>query len=428
MKILVVGSGGREHALCRSIAVSPLCTKLYCAPGNAGIAAIAECLPIAVDKISAIVAECKARQIEFVVIGPELPLTLGLADELRAAGIFCFGPDKAAAALEGSKGFMKDICAKGKIPTAAYKHFNDASAAKDYIRAQGAPIVVKADGLAAGKGVTVARTVDEALAAIDDAMVKKIFGDAGASVVIEEFLEGEEVSFFALCDGETALAFTAAQDHKTAYDGDKGPNTGGMGAYSPTPLVDAAMEARLMREIIEPTMVAMKENGTPFSGVLFAGMMMTKNGPKLLEFNARFGDPETEVMLPRMKSDLLAVLYAAGKGMLDGIRIEWQDRTALCVVMAAQGYPGDYKKGSVIRGLDRAASIPDSFVYHAGTAGNASGEITANGGRVLCVTGWGANVADAQAHAYQAVDAIDWTEGFCRRDIGWRVLKSNKAA
>ena len=255
MKILVVGSGGREHALCRAIAVSPLCSKLYCAPGNAGIAAIAECLPIAVDNTSAILAECQARQIEFVVIGPELPLTLGLANEIRAAGIFCFGPDKAAAALEGSKGFMKDICAKAKIPTATYKRFNDAVAAKDYIRAQGAPIVVKADGLAAGKGVTVARTIDEALAAADDAMVKKIFGDAGASVVIEEFLEGEEVSFFALCDGETALPFTAAQDHKTAYDGDKGPNTGGMGAYSPAPIVDAAMEARLMREIIEPTMV-----------------------------------------------------------------------------------------------------------------------------------------------------------------------------
>jgi phosphoribosylamine--glycine ligase len=428
MKILVIGSGGREHALCWAIAKSPLCSKLYCAPGNAGIASVAECLPIAADKIDAIAAACKTHMIDFVVIGPELPLTLGLADALRAEGISCFGPGKAAAELEGSKGFMKDICARANIPTAKYQRFTDAEAAKSYVRAQGAPIVVKADGLAAGKGVTVARTVDETLAAIDDAMTKKIFGEAGASVVIEECLEGEEVSFFAICDGETALPFAAAQDHKAVYDGDKGPNTGGMGAYSPAPVVDAAMQVHIMREIIDPAMKAMKEMGCPFAGVLFAGLMMTKAGPKLLEFNVRFGDPETEAMLPRLKSDLLSLLYAASKGMLDGINIELHDRAALCVVMAAQGYPGDYKKGTVIRGLDAAAGVPDAVIFHAGTTKNTSGEITANGGRVLCVTGIGATIAEAQSCAYQAVDKIQWLEGFCRRDIGWRALAKTRVA
>ncbi|MGE3623326.1 MAG: phosphoribosylamine--glycine ligase, partial [Bdellovibrionales bacterium] len=374
MKILVVGSGGREHALCWAVAKSPLCSKLYCAPGNAGIAAVAECLPVAADKVAEIVAECRTKQIEFVIIGPELPLTLGLADALRAEGIACFGPDKAAAALEGSKGFMKDVCARAGISTAAYGHFTDAEAAKNYIQSQGAPIVVKADGLAAGKGVTVARTIEEALTAVDDAMVKKIFGEAGASVVIEECLEGEEVSFFALCDGETALPFAAAQDHKAAYDGDKGPNTGGMGAYSPPPVFDAAMEARVMREIIEPAMKTMNDLGIPFTGVLFAGLMLTKTGPKLLEFNVRFGDPETEAILPRLQSDLLALLYAASKGMLDGITIQWHDYSALCVVMAANGYPGDYNKGTVIKALGEAAEVTDSYVFHAGTARSATGD------------------------------------------------------
>jgi phosphoribosylamine--glycine ligase len=428
MKVLVVGSGGREHALCRAIAASPLCKKLYCAPGNAGIADVAECLPIAVDNIEALVAAGRAKQIDFVVVGPELPLTLGLADAMRMAGIACFGPSKAAAALEGSKAFMKDLCARAKIPTAIYKRFGEAEPAKTYIKTRGAPIVVKADGLAAGKGVTVATTVEEALAAIDDAMVKKIFGAAGTTVVIEEFLEGEEASFFALCDGETALPFAAAQDHKAAYDGDKGPNTGGMGAYSPAPIVDAAMEKQIMREIIEPTVKTMKEMDCPFTGVLFAGLMMTKAGPKLLEFNVRFGDPETEAMLPRLKSDLLALLFAASKGLLDGVTIEWHDRAALCVVMAAKGYPGDYKKGAVIRGLDKAAQVGDAVVYHAGTARDAQGEITANGGRVLAVTGWGASIEEAQSRAYQALDRIEWPEGFCRRDIGWRVLGKTKAA
>lgn len=422
MKVLVIGSGGREHALCRAIAKSPLCEKLYCAPGNAGIAGVAECLEIAVDKISEIVAACRRHEIEFVVIGPELPLTLGLADALRDASIACFGPGKLAAEIEGSKGFMKDLCARAKIPTAAYRRFTSAEQAKAYVRDNGAPIVVKADGLAAGKGVTVARTLDEALAAIDDAMVNKTFGDAGASLVIEEFLEGEEVSFFALCDGETAKPFAAAQDHKAAYDGDKGPNTGGMGTYSPAPVVDAKMQDRIMREIINPAINAMHEMGRPFTGVLFAGLMMTKAGPKLIEFNARFGDPETEVIVPRLKSDLLALLYAASKGMLDGVQIHWHDRAALCVIMAAEGYPGSYKKGTVIRGFDRAEAVADTVVFHAGTARDASGKIIANGGRVLAVTGLGVTIAEAQVNAYRAVDAIDWPEGFCRRDIGWRAV------
>ncbi|HEU0117384.1 MAG TPA: phosphoribosylamine--glycine ligase [Alphaproteobacteria bacterium] len=428
MKTLVIGSGGREHALCWAIAKSPMCSKLYCAPGNAGIAAVAECLPIAVDKIADILNACQQHQIEFVVIGPELPLTLGLADKLREAGIACFGPSQAAAEIEGSKGFMKDLAAKAKIPTAIYKRFTDAEAAKQYVQQQGAPIVVKADGLAAGKGVTVARTLDEALGAIDDIMTKKVFGAAGAEVVIEECMEGEEVSFFALCDGNMALPFAAAQDHKAVYDGDKGPNTGGMGAYSPAPIVDNVMQDRIMREIVNPAVNTMRDMGRPFTGVLFAGLMMTKTGPKLIEFNARFGDPETEAMLVRLKSDLLALLYAASKGMLDGINIQWHSVAALCVIMAANGYPGSYQKGSVIRGLEKAGAIENAEVFHAGTERNASGEVTANGGRVLAVTGAAATIAEAQAKAYQAVDSIDWKDGFCRRDIGWRAVGKTKAA
>lgn len=428
MKVLVVGSGGREHALCWAIARSPMLAKLYCAPGNPGIAAVAECLPLNVDQTAEIVSACQEKQIEFVVVGPELPLTLGLADALRAVGISCFGPSKTAAQLEGSKGFMKDLCAKAKIPTADYQRFTDPEAAKFYVREQGAPIVIKADGLAAGKGVTVAQSLDEACAAIDDAMTKKVFGHAGTEVVIEEFLEGEEASFFAICDGEAALPFAAAQDHKAAYDGDKGPNTGGMGAYSPAPALDAAMQDRVMKEIITPTLQTMKEAGCPFTGVLFAGLMLTKNGPKLLEFNVRFGDPETEAMIPRLKTDLLALLYAASKGMLDGVTIQWHQRAALSVIMAANGYPGAYRKGTVIGNLDKAAAVPDTIVFHAGTARNEKGEITATGGRVLAVTGWGATIAEAQARAYQAIGMIHWPEGFCRRDIGWRAVGKTKAA
>jgi phosphoribosylamine--glycine ligase len=428
MNILVVGSGGREHALCWAIKKSPLCERLFCAPGNAGIAQIATCLSIAADKIHDILAVCHLHKIDFVVIGPEVPLALGLADELRRDGICCFGPSQAAAQIESSKGFMKDLCARAGVPTAAYRRFTHAEIAKAYVQEQGAPIVVKADGLAAGKGVIIAATVDEACAAIDDIMVKKVFGASGAEVVIEEFMEGEEASFFALCDGSIALPFTAAQDHKAVFDGDKGPNTGGMGAYSPAPIVDDAMQDRIMQEIVTPIVNAMRDMGCPFTGALFAGLMITKEGPRVIEFNARFGDPETEAMLMRLRSDALALLYAAAKGMLDGIEIQWYDRSALCVIMAAQGYPGDYKKNTIIRGLEAAAAVPDVAVFHAGTLGLPSGEIVANGGRVLAVTATGATVAEAQARAYQAIDKIDWPEGFCRRDIGWRAIAKDRAA
>ena len=428
MKVLVVGSGGREHTLCWSFSKSPLCGKLYCAPGNPGIAQVAECLPIAADKTDDLVAACKKLAIDFVMIGPEVPLVLGLADKLRNAGIICFGPSGAAAQLEGSKGFLKDMCARAGIPTAAYKRFNNQDDAKAYVKTQGAPIVVKADGLAAGKGVTVAQSVDEACDAIDNVMVKKVFGDSGNEVVIEECLIGEEASFFALCDGTNAISFATAQDHKAVYDGDKGPNTGGMGAYSPAPIVDDAMHDRVMRDIISPTMKTMKEMGTPFTGVLYAGLMITNQGPKLIEYNVRFGDPETQCMLPRLKSDLLAVLYAAGKGSLADVPLKWYDYAALCVVVAAEGYPGTYKKGTVIKGLDRADKIGNAIVFHAGTALNGKGEFIANGGRVLGVTGWAPTIAEAQAKAYQAVDLVDWPEGFCRRDIGWRAVKRDKAA
>jgi len=428
MKVLVVGSGGREHALCRAIAASPMCGKLYCAPGNAGIAGVAECLSILAENTGGILSACQLHEIDFVVIGPEQPLALGLADEVRAAGIVCFGPSKDAAEIESSKGFMKNLCLKACVPTGEFKRFNDAEAAKAYVREKGAPIVVKADGLAAGKGVTVAQTLDEALAAIDDAMVKKIFGTAGASLVIEEFMEGEEASFFALCDGEVAVPFAAAQDHKAVFDGDKGPNTGGMGAYSPAPVIDAAMQDRIMREIVNPVVKMLGDMGRPFTGVLFAGLMITKTGPRVIEFNARFGDPETQVIIPRLKSDLLALLYACSKGMLDGIDIRWRNDAALCVVMAAEGYPGTYKKNTVIRGLNEAAAVSNAFVYHAGTARNDAGEIIATGGRVLGITALGATIAEAQARAYQAVDKINWPEGFCRRDIGWRAIARTKLA
>jgi len=428
MNVLVVGSGGREHAICNAIAQSPLCQKLFCAPGNAGIGTVATCLPIAADKIAELVDTCTANQINFVVIGPEVPLALGLADHLRLVGIPCFGPSKAAAELESSKGFMKDLCASAGVPTAHYKRFTDAEAARTYIRAQGAPIVVKADGLAAGKGVTVARSIEEAIEAVDAAMVGHAFGEAGAEVVIEECMEGEEVSFFALCDGTTSKFFATAQDHKAAFDGDQGPNTGGMGAYAPAPLIDAAMQTRIMREIIDPTVAEMKKRGCPFSGVLFAGLMMTKTGPRLIEFNVRFGDPETEVMIPRLKSDLLSLLYACAKGLLDGVTIEWHDGAVLTVVMAARGYPGIYDKGSVIKGLERALSVDHVTIHHAGTLQNAAGEITANGGRVLCVTATAPTIAEAQKKAYQAIDQIDWPEGFCRRDIGWRAIRNTRVA
>ncbi|MGB9152600.1 MAG: phosphoribosylamine--glycine ligase [Alphaproteobacteria bacterium] len=428
MRVLVVGNGGREHAICRAIAKSPSCKKLYCAKGNAGIAEIAECWAIDAEKPSDIVSACLKEGIDFVIVGPEVPLALGLADELRAAEIPCFGPSRAAAELESSKGFMKDLCVRAGVPTAAYQRFTSPEDALAYVREKGAPIVIKADGLAAGKGVTVAQTLEEAIEAIEDSLIDEVFGASGKEIVIEEFMEGEEISFFALCDGKSSRFFATAQDHKTAFDGDKGPNTGGMGAYSPAPIVDEAMQQRIMREIIEPTVAEMNAMGRPFTGVLFAGLMITKTGPRLIEYNTRFGDPETEVIIPRLQSDLLTILYACSKGLLDEIEIKWHDMTALCVVMASQGYPGDYPKGTVIRGIDRAAAIPDAIVYHAGTALNAAGEMTANGGRVLCLTATAPTITEAQKRAYQAVDQIDWPEGFCRRDIGWRAVAKDKAA
>jgi phosphoribosylamine--glycine ligase len=426
MKVLVVGSGGREHALCWAIAASPLCDKLYCAPGNAGIGREAECVPIKADDLDGIVRFATSNAIDFVVVGPEQPLVLGLVDRLEDAGIKTFGPTAAAAALEGSKGFMKDLCAKYGIPTAAYGRFTDAAAARDFVRERGAPIVVKVDGLAAGKGVTIARTVEEALAAVDEAMVDARFGSAGTELVIEEFLDGEEVSFFALVDGTTALPLVSAQDHKAAFDGDTGPNTGGMGAYSPAPVMTPALEARVMREMIEPTVRGMAAEGRPFKGVLFAGLMIvqTPEGPvpKLLEYNTRFGDPETQVLMKRLMSDVLPALVASRDGVLKNLQLRWYDDSALCVVMAARGYPGDYRKGTEIQGLDEAGVLPDVSIFHAGTVLSADGHVLADGGRVLGVTAIAPTVRDAQALAYEAVDRIHWPEGFCRRDIGWRAI------
>ena len=419
MNILILGSGGREHALAWKIAASPLTTRLYCAPGNAGIAQEAECVALDIADHKAVIAFCKDAKIDFVVVGPEVPLVAGIVDDLEAAGIKAFGPTQAAAQLEGSKGFTKDLCKANKIPTAAYERFTNGDAAKSYVRRQGAPIVVKADGLAAGKGVVVAATVDEAEAAID--MIFSGGLGAMAEVVVEDCLVGEEASFFALCDGDTALPLASAQDHKRAYDGDKGPNTGGMGAYSPAPVMTEAMNKRVMDEIVLPTVAALKKAGTPFKGVLFAGLMITKDGPQLIEYNVRFGDPETQVIMLRMMSDIVPALIASRDGQLKHFDLRWHADAALTVVMAAKGYPGNYAKGTVIKGLDAAAQIDGVEIFHAGTKAE-GGNILANGGRVLNVCARGKSVAEAQRRAYEAVDRIDWPEGFCRRDIGWQAI------
>ena len=423
MNVLLIGSGGREHALSWKIAASPVLTKLYCAPGNPGIADEAECVALDPADHAAIVEFCKEKAVDFVVVGPEAPLVAGIADDLRAAGISVFGPSRAAAQLEGSKGFTKDLCARFNIPTGTYGRFADAAAARAYVEKQGAPIVVKADGLAAGKGVVVAMTVQEALDAVD-ACFDGAFGGAGAEVVVEEFLDGEEASFFCLCDGKTALPFGTAQDHKRVGDGDTGANTGGMGAYSPAPVMTQAIIDRTMRELIEPTMRGMAEIGAPFSGVLFAGLMITGDGPKLIEYNTRFGDPETQVLMLRLKDDLLLLLKAAADGALDQMSVRWNDDPALTVVMAAKGYPASPQKGSVIRGVDVAQS--DTVrIFHAGTA-EKDGALVANGGRVLNVTASGKTVQQAQDAAYAAIARIDWPEGFYRRDIGWRAIAREK--
>jgi phosphoribosylamine--glycine ligase len=421
MRILVVGGGGREHALCWAIGASPLCDKLWCAPGNAGIAEEAECVAIGADDVDALHDFAIANSVDFVVVGPEAPLVAGLVDRLAASGIRAFGPSAAAARLEGSKGYMKDLCARHGIPTAAYGRFTDADAARDYVRNIGAPIVVKADGLAAGKGVTIAQSVDEAIAAIDEAMEDGAFGAAGAELVIEEFLDGEELSFFALVDGAHALPLAGAQDHKAVGDGDTGPNTGGMGAYSPAPTLTPELQQIVMDTIVGPTVAGMAAEGAPYKGVLYAGLMLTADGPKLLEYNVRFGDPECQVLAMRLKSDLLPALIASCDGQLGHLDLRWYDDAALTVVMAANGYPGAYDKGSEIRGLDALAGEDEVKVFHAGTA-REDGRLLATGGRVLNVTALGATIAEAQARAYAAVDRIDWPGGFCRRDIGWRAV------
>jgi len=424
MKILLIGSGGREHALAWAISASPLCDRLYIAPGNPGTAQCGENVVIDIADHQAVASFCKLQGIEFVVVGPEGPLVDGIADALSAAGIKVFGPSKAAAQLEGSKAFTKELCAQFNIPTAGFGRFSDAASAKAYVAAQGAPIVIKADGLAAGKGVVMAETLAEAEDAIE-MMFAGGLGAAGAEVVIEEWMIGEEASFFALCDGTHALALASAQDHKRVGDGDTGPNTGGMGAYSPAPVMTPALEERVMAEIIRPTLAGMAERGTPFKGVLFAGLMITAQGPKLIEYNVRFGDPECEVLMPRLRSDIVPALLASCDGVLDAVDLRWSDEAALTVVLAARGYPASPEKGSVIRGVEKAKALDKVLVFHAGTKQTIS-DLVADGGRVLNVVGLGKSVGEAQDRAYAAVDAIDWPEGFSRRDIGWQAVKRER--
>jgi phosphoribosylamine--glycine ligase len=422
LRILVIGSGGREHALCWAIAASPLCDVLYCAPGNAGIAREATCVPIAATDIDGILAFARTERIDFVVVGPEAPLVIGIVDRLEAAGVPAFGPTQAAARLEGSKAFAKELCRANGVPTARFERFADPAAAMAFVRRQGAPIVVKADGLTAGKGVVVASTVAEAEAAIQGMMSERRYGDSGTEVVVEECLVGEEASFFALVDGTTALPMAAAQDHKRVGDGDVGPNTGGMGAYSPAPIVTANVAEAVMERIVKPTVAAMAAAGHPYKGVLYAGLMIAEDGPKLIEFNARFGDPECQVLVPRLFSDLLPALIACRDGELDHFHLRWKEEVAINVVMAAKGYPEDPRKGSVIRGLDAAEAVEGVTVFHAGTRRD-GGRLIADGGRVLGVTALASTLVEARRRAYAAIDRIDWPEGFCRRDIGHRALK-----
>ncbi len=432
MRILVVGGGGREHALCWAISASPLCTKLFCAPGNAGIAEVAECHDVGTEDIPGQVALAKRLKIDFVVIGPDAPLVAGMADGFSEAGFKVFGPSKKAAQLEGSKGFTKELCRRHGIPTAAYERFTDLAKAEAYIKAAssksgGAPIVVKADGLAAGKGVIVAETVEQALSAVRDMLAGNKFGASGSSVVIEEFMLGEEVSLFVLCDGEHALPMIAAQDHKRAFDGDKGPNTGGMGAYSPVPIFDAALQERTMKEIILPTVQGLRQLGAPFKGVLYAGLMVDNGRPRLVEYNCRFGDPETQVLMMRLKSDIVPALMACADGGLRHFDLRWSDDAALTVIMATKGYPDSYPRGSTIRGLEAAAKVQGVQIFHAGTKLGMDGKtILANGGRVLNVTALAPTIAEARERAYRSVDLIDWPEGFCRRDIAWRAVARQK--
>jgi phosphoribosylamine--glycine ligase len=422
MKILLVGSGAREHALCWTIAASPLCDVLYCAPGNAGISEDAICVPINADDIKGLVKFSIETSIDFVVVGPEGPLVNGLIDNLNSAGIKAFGPSAAAAQLEGSKSFTKEFCLRHNIPTAAFKRFTCCDEAISYVQKQGAPIVIKADGLAAGKGVTVAKTIEEAEKAIIAALKHHAFGVAGNEIVIEECLIGEEASFHALVDGQNALPLAAAQDHKAVGEGDTGPNTGGMGTYSPAPIINETLKQQVMDEFILPTIKGMAQEGNPFKGVLYAGLMITSEGPKLIEYNARFGDPETQVLMLRLKSDLLPALIACADGQLANFDLRWDDSSAVCVVMASEGYPGNYEKGSIIKGVETLATDQNVMVFHAGTGHSNSGELIANGGRVLSVTALGDNLQSARDNAYSAIAKIDWPGGFYRRDIGWRAI------
>ena len=423
MNILLLGSGGREHALAWKLAQSPKLSKLYCAPGNAGIAQVAECVALQVTDHAGILDFCKSNDISYVVIGPEGPLVAGLADELQQAGIGAFGPSAYASQLEGSKGFTKDLCAEFNIPTAAYKRFSEAEPAKAFLDEMSLPVVIKADGLAAGKGVIIAETRDQAEQAIDDCFAGS-FGKAGHEVVIEAFLEGEEASLFALCDGQTAMLLGTAQDHKRVGDGDTGPNTGGMGAYSPAPVMTQEMIDRTMSEIIVPTLAGMHSRGYPFKGILYAGLMLTQEGPELIEYNVRFGDPECQVLMPRLKSDLLELMLAASDGALLEHDAEWSNECALTVVLAAKGYPGSYEKNTVIEDIDKAEA-KNALVFHAGTAKDGD-TLLATGGRVLNVTAIATTVSDAQSRAYDAVNSIKWENGFCRQDIGWRAVEREK--
>jgi phosphoribosylamine--glycine ligase len=423
MRVLVIGSGGREHAICWAIAASPLLDKLWCAPGNPGIAAVAECVPVGVMDFSELVAFAVANKVDLVVPGPEAPLVAGITDAMEAAGIACCGPSMAAARLEGSKTFAKEIADAAGIPTAKWERFEDPEAAREFVRRRGAPIVIKADGLAAGKGVVVAATEAEALAAIDTIMERRVFGESGAAVVIEECLAGEEVSLFALCDGQSAVLLGSAQDHKRVGDGDTGPNTGGMGAYAPVPIFPPAAEQLAFDRVIRPALAEMSSRGTPFRGVLFAGLMLTEDGPKLIEFNVRFGDPECQILLLRLRSDLLPALQAACDGELKNFDLRFFDTPAIAVVMAARGYPDAPEQGGEIKGLERAAAVGDVQVFHAGTEQDSDGTIRASGGRVIAVCATGDSLKHARDHAYEAIDRIEWPTGFCRRDIGWRGLR-----
>ena len=421
MDILILGGGGREHALAWAVAKSPLCGRLYVAPGNAGIAQIAECVALNPEDVSAVTTWCQERAIDFVIVGPEAPLAAGVVDNLAAVGIPAFGPSRAASRLEASKSFTKEICDACGAPTAEWARFTDADTARAHVRTKGAPIVVKADGLAAGKGVVVAMTIEEAEAAIDD-MFGGAFGEAGTEVVIEEFMAGEEASFFVLTDGETVMTLATAQDHKRAYDGDEGPNTGGMGAYSPASIMTPEIERQTLDEIVRPCIAEMARRGTPYRGVLYAGLMIGETGPRLVEYNVRFGDPECQALMLRLGSDLLPALIACAKGGLDKVPLHWIDKPAITVVIAAAGYPGSYRKGSEIRGLDEAAKVPGVTVFHAGTKAS-DGRILANGGRVLNISAIGQDLAEARERAYAAISAIDWPEGFNRGDIAWRALE-----